>query len=156
MHVFRIVREKYLDSALSGRGAQLSNGFRWNSFGTSMVYTAQSRSLALLEIVVHLDLSVELPTDRFMVDIDIPDDIDREVVQLEDLPQGWNAKPPQRISQFIGDNFISNNSAAILEVPSSIIPKESNFLINPYHPDFSRIALAHATPFILDSRFGYF
>jgi len=156
MRTFRIVREKYLETALSGRGAQLSSGFRWNSYGTPMVYTAQSRSLALLEIAVHLDLSVELPKDRFMVEIEIPDELNKEILLVEDLPEGWNSKPAKRLTQRIGDQFIANNASAVLQVPSSIVPEESNFLLNSYHPDFSRISMNRAIPFELDSRFGYF
>jgi RES domain-containing protein len=75
MRVFRIEREKYLESTLKGIGAAMTDGYRWNSINTYLVYTADSRALATLEVSVHLDLSEDLPIDRFYVEIEIPDDI---------------------------------------------------------------------------------
>lgn len=75
MIVYRIEREKYLRSTLSGRGASMTKGYRWNSLSTKLVYTAESRALATLEVAVHLDLSQDLPKDRHYVEIEIPDDM---------------------------------------------------------------------------------
>ena len=75
MIVFRIEREKYLKTTLASIGASMSNGYRWNSLNSKLVYTAESRALATLEVSVHLDLSEDLPTDRYYVEIEIPDDI---------------------------------------------------------------------------------
>ncbi|MGB6036909.1 MAG: RES family NAD+ phosphorylase [Cryomorphaceae bacterium] len=152
MKVFRIVREKYLDSVLSGKGAQYSKGFRWNSFGTPIVYAAESRSLAVLEVTVHLDLSEDLPSDRYLVGIDIPDELEILALSLNDLPKGWDAKPPGKISQRIGDGFIQGNSAPVLRVPSSIISDEFNYLLNPLHKDFSKLKSLPPRPFRFDQR----
>lgn len=73
MRVFRVEREKYLSTTLNGIGAASSEGFRWNSLNTFLVYTAESRALATLEVSVHLDLSEDLPMDRYYVEIEIPD-----------------------------------------------------------------------------------
>jgi RES domain-containing protein len=152
MRVFRIVREKYIDSALSGRGAQRSNGFRWNSLGTPMVYTAESRSLAVLEVAVHLDLSEDLPTDRYLVGIEIPDDLEILTLQKSDLPEGWDSKPPEKLTQKMGDSFIQGNLSAVLRVPSSIIQDEYNYLLNPMHKDFARINSEVPVHFGFDKR----
>ncbi|SHN09219.1 hypothetical protein SAMN04488057_106175 [Cyclobacterium lianum] len=45
MKVYRIEREKYLKSTLTGQGAALTDGFRWNSRNTYLVYTSASRAL---------------------------------------------------------------------------------------------------------------
>lgn len=152
MKVFRIEREKYLNSTLSGQGASVSKGNRWNSLNTPMVYTAESRALATLEVWVHLDVSEDLPADRFLVEIDIPDDITIMEVKIDDLPDNWNAKPPIAATQIIGDDFVHQNEAAVMKVPSSIIPQESNYLINPAHPDAKRIKVVSKIPFALDKR----
>jgi RES domain-containing protein len=39
-----------------------------------------------------------------------------------------------------------------MEVPSAVIPPESNFLLNPHHADFRRLRLGRATPFHFDQR----
>ncbi|HEA30599.1 MAG TPA: RES domain-containing protein [Leeuwenhoekiella sp.] len=152
MKVFRIDREKHLDSTLSGIGASRTKGFRWNSLNTRMVYSSESRALAILEVAVHLDLAEDLPSDRYYVEIDIPDDITILEVQLGDLPDNWDAFPPTTITQLLGDDFVSQNEAAILKVPSSIVPEEFNYLINPLHDDVKNIKVARTKAMKFDKR----
>lgn len=153
MKVYRIEREKYLETTLSGVGAAMSKGYRWNSINTKLVYTAESRALAMLEVSVHLDLSEDLPIDRYYVDIEIPNDIIVLEVAIEDLPQDWDAKPPTFTTQTIGDDFVFQNEAAILKVPSSIVPQEFNYLINPNHIDAARIKVSSKSLMKFDIRF---
>lgn len=152
MIVFRIEREKYLATTLKGIGASMCEGYRWNSLNTKMVYTAESRALATLEVSVHLDLSEDLPLDRFYVEIEIPDEIIIQEVNIKDLPEDWNSKPPTSITQTIGDDFIDYNEAAVLKVPSSIVPMEYNYLINPNHQDISKIKVLNVNKMSFDSR----
>lgn len=153
MKVYRIERKKYLEVTLSGTGAVLTEGFRWNSPNTDLVYTSESRALATLEISVHLDLSEDLPTDRFYVEIEIPDEVEILELRTKDLPEYWGAYPPILETQFIGDDFVMGNSAAVLKVPSSIVPPEFNFLINPNHPEAKKIKVVSVEPLRFDKRF---
>jgi RES domain-containing protein len=152
MIVFRIEREKYLKTTLLGIEASRTDGYRWNSFNTRMVYTAETRALATLEVSVHLDLSEDLPDDRFYVQIEIPDELIIQEVKLEDLPEGWNSKPPGSATQTIGDDFVNYNESAVLRVPSSIVPEEYNYLINPNHPNSSKIKVLGTTKMDFDIR----
>ena len=152
MKVYRIEREKYLDSVLSGGGASKMEGFRWNSINTSAVYTSASRALATLEVSVHIDLSEDLPTDRFYVEIDIPEDVKIVELNMDDLPPNWDSKPPILETQFIGDDFVALRSAAVLKVPSSIVPPEFNYLINPAHPDSVKIKVISVEALVFDGR----
>jgi RES domain-containing protein len=152
MKVFRVEREKYLETTLEGIGAALTEGYRWNSLNTYLVYTTESRALAILEVSVHLDLSEDLPTDRYFVEIEIPDDIPILEIKIEDLPDDWDSKPPILETQYIGDDFVKEKNAAVLKVPSSIVQQEFNYLINPFHPDAEQITVVSATPFKFDSR----
>ncbi len=152
MRVFRIEREKYLTTTLQGIGAAFSEGFRWNSLNTYLVYTAESRALATLEVSVHLDLSEDLPTDRYYVEIDIPDDIEILELSTGDLPKNWDAKPPILATQFIGDDFVHGATAAVLKVPSCIVFPEFNYLINPNHPDAKSIKVISKVPMTFDGR----
>lgn len=152
MKVYRIEREKYLETTLSGTGASMAKGFRWNSFNTKLVYTAESRALATLEIAVHLDLAEDLPNDRYYVEINIPENLLTLEVKIEDLPDDWNSKPPSLTTQIIGDDFVFENDAAILKVPSSIVPEEFNYLINPNHPDSKKIKVTSKISMKFDSR----
>ncbi|NOU18008.1 MAG: RES family NAD+ phosphorylase [Bacteroidales bacterium] len=152
MIVYRIEREKYLKTTLSGTGASISKGFRWNSINTKLVYTSESRALAMLEVSVHLDLSEDLPTDRYFVEIEIPDKIVIQEVKIEDLPEDWNSKPPTLTTQTIGDDFVTQNESAVLKVPSSIVPQEYNYLINPNHPDAKKIKVIRKVSLNFDPR----
>lgn len=152
MRVYRIEREKYLNTTLKGIGAAMTEGYRWNSLNTYMVYTASSRALATLEVSVHLDLNEDLPNDRFYVEIDIPDEVVIMELPLEELPQGWDSKPPILETQYIGDDFVLSNDAAVLKVPSAIVPPESNYLINPNHPDAKKIKVVSVQKMVFDSR----
>ena len=152
MKVFRIEREKYLESTLEGIGAALTEGYRWNSLNTYLVYTAESRALATLEVSVHLDLSEDLPTDRYYVEIDIPDDVTILEINIDDLPEGWDSKPPTLETQYIGDDFVKEKNAAVLKVPSSIVKQEFNYLINPNHTDAEKISVISVAHFKFDSR----
>lgn len=149
MEVFRLTRSKY-DDPLSGIGAAL-RGARWNSLGVELLYTASNRSLAMAEVAVHLTLAT-LPKDFQMVTIEIPDDI--RMIQLEtcDLSPNWNAFPPVRSSQSIGDNFVREGSGCILRLPSVVTKGDYNVLINPHHPDFKRIRMVAKEPFPFDKR----
>jgi len=131
----------------------MTEGYRWNSLNTYLVYSAASRALALLEVSVHLDLSEDLPTDRFFVEIDIPDEVSILELAMNDLPEQWDAKPPILETQFIGDDFVNDRGAAILKVPSSIVPLEYNYLMNPHHPDSAQIKVISKTPLSFDNRF---
>ncbi len=152
MRVYRIEREKYLETTLKGIGAAMTEGYRWNSLHTHIVYTAASRALATLEISVHLDLHEDLPTDRFYVEIDIPDEIEILELEASDLPKNWGRKPPVLDTQSIGDSFVGANEYAVLRVPSSIVPPEYNFLINPNHKDASKIVVIATAPMLFDGR----
>jgi RES domain-containing protein len=154
MRVFRIEREKYLKTTLSGIGASMSEGFRWNSFNTRIVYTAETRALATLEVSVHLDLSEDLPSDRHYVEIEIPDSLLILEVNPKGLPKGWDAKPPILITQTIGDDFVNYKEAAVLKVPSAIVPQEFNYLINPNHKDADKIKVVSTAKMHFDTRLG--
>lgn len=153
MRVFRIEREKYLNGTLKGIGSAISEGFRWNSRNTYLVYTSESRALATLEVSVHLDISEDLPTDRYYVEIDIPEDVEILELKFKDLPLEWDAKPPSLVTQYIGDDFVHSNDAAVLKVPSSIVPPEYNYLINPNHPDSKKIKVISKELLRFDKRF---
>lgn len=150
MKLFRIERKKYFDEVLSGKGASYSNENRWNSLGTSLIYTSENRSLALLEILVHLDLRTELPKDRLIVELEIPD----ESPFLDIF--GFSIDFKNRFeTQKMGDYFIKENKHLLLKVPSAITPEEFNFLINPNHADAKDIKIVKAIPLIFDNRFKF-
>lgn len=147
MEAWRIARTGDRAKAFSGEGARLYGG-RWNSPGVRMVYAAGSRSLAILEILVHLNKAGSLGS-YFLYEIEI----DATLVQnVANVPQGWNAEPPTAISQSIGDAWVRAASHPVLTVPSAVVPEERNYLLNPAHPGFTKLRLGNAQPYRLDPR----
>jgi len=149
MLVFRLSKGKYKDE-LSGFGAAL-NGQRWNSKGTEVIYTAQSRALALSEVAVHLPLGI-LPKDYHMVVIELPDNLTIHPIDSNDLPDGWDAVPALPICQHFGDDLVMNNEYAALKVSSVVVKGDFNFIINPKHKDFKKIKIIDTYPFPFDPR----
>jgi RES domain-containing protein len=64
----------------------------------------------------------------------------------------WRKVPPQDATRDIGTTWLKDLASAVLVVPSSIIPEERNFLLNPLHPDFSKILISHPQSFSFDNR----
>ncbi len=149
LSAWRITKQKHAKSAFDGEGARLYGG-RWNSPGTRMIYTAQSQSLAVLEVLVHLD-SPELLKKYVLFEVSIDLSCMRDL-DFSLLPRNWKADPAPAKVQAIGDDWVAGGSSAVLRVPSTLVPGESNFLLNPRHPDFAKLRIARAHPFQFDPR----
>jgi RES domain-containing protein len=145
---WRIVKEKYLASAFTGEGAADYAG-RWNLPGTRMAYTSESQALAALELLVHLNPPVFFKYKAIRIQFD---ESLVERLSPEELPAEWQAEPPSLLTQRLGSRWASGARSVALAVPSAIIPEEVNFLINPLHPDFSRIKIEPAVDFAFDAR----
>jgi RES domain-containing protein len=149
MEVFRLTREKFARH-LSGKGASIK-GARWNSPGIELVYTAANRSLAMAEVAVHFSLAT-IPDDYVMMTIYIPDDISLKKLRISDLPPNWNIFPFPAATQVVGDRFALAGKYCVLQIPSSVTKGDHNFLINPAHPDFSKIRILAREKFPFDKR----
>ena len=149
MIIFRLSRSKY-SSDLSGKGAEKTGG-RWNSKGTAMVYTSDSRALCTAEIAVHTQLGI-LPKDFLLVSIKIPDDLKIKMIPKRHLTSNWNSIPHSGTTQELGDGFVKANEFAVMKVPSAVVSGDFNYLINPFHPDASKIKITKTEAFTFDQR----
>jgi RES domain-containing protein len=68
------------------------------------------------------------------------------------LPENWRDHPPPPALSAIGERWARERRTAILSVPSVVIPHERNFILNPAHPQFARIAIDPPQPFTFDPR----
>ncbi len=149
---WRIVTKKRLPDALSGEGARLGGG-RWNHVGIPVVYASESLSLAALELFIHFTRKdITITKSLLAIPVKIPDLIKVIDVSVKDLKPGWELSPPGDFTKDLGTAWVKEGLSAILRVPSAIVPEEHNLVINPKHPDFSRIALGAPRPFALDER----
>jgi len=147
MKVYRISNCKYIDD-LNGTGAASFSG-RWHNKGTYILYTAASPSLALLESVVHISNIVTV--NYCMICLKIPEDSITKINPNE-LPENWFANPSPDIIKNIGDHFVFNNRFLALQLPSAIMPEESNYLLNPNHPLFKQVKVVYKRSLEVDKR----
>lgn len=115
-----------------------------------MVYVADSLALATLEILVH-GVPYETLKRFYCIPAKIPEDLITEVNQKK-LPTNWRKDPPPATLQKIGNKWIKDHRSAVLRVPSAVIPVEFNCIINPDHPDFSKIKIGRKQRHALDVR----
>lgn len=152
MRVWRLCREAYAEDPLGGRGGLFVSG-RWHSRGRRVVYTAGSLALAALELLVHVDADL-LPSDLVRLEIDVPDDLGVSRIGVDELPKSWRAYPAPAALRKCGDRWLREASTPVLEVPSAVVPEESNWVLNPEHADARRIRVASIRAFTLDPRLG--
>jgi RES domain-containing protein len=151
IRVYRIVRRPYSKTPLAGEGAYRFGG-RWSSPGTRIAYAAEHLSLAMIEYFVHIEAS-DPPKDLVVVAADIPDSVSRVVLTPQKLPPNWRQVPAPPSLAASGDSFAAERKSAVLVLPSALVPSESNWLINPLHPEFAEIQVRPAEPFQYDARF---
>lgn len=148
MELYRIVFEKWADRlyapGISGR---------WNLEGEFVVYSSSSRSLCMAESMVH-KLGQGLLGARFcMMVLEVPDELLHEEIGLDQLPSDWRLESSYKLSQPLGSRWYQAMASPLLKVPSALVPKDHNWVINARHPDFGSIRLKDREPFLYDGRF---
>jgi RES domain-containing protein len=146
---WRITKRKHARTAFTGKGASDFGG-RWNNPGTAVVYVSESQALAALEMLVHLDAAELLQKYVFIevtFDQSLVEDVDRAK-----LPVNWHADPYPSNLPAIGDEWAAARTSVVLRLPSALVPAESNYLLNPRHPDFTHVEIGKPTDYRFDPR----
>lgn len=146
---WRITNNKHAKDAFSGEGAKLYGG-RWNPIGCKAVYAADSLSLAILELIVHV-----VEDDDLQNYVAIPVELeDSKVINWskKKFPKNWDSLPVSDQTQNMGKKWLEEKQSLALKVPSSVVPNDSNFVFNPAHPDFSSLKIGTPQPIKIDSR----
>jgi RES domain-containing protein len=133
MRVFRIGAAAFTRTrkeAFSGQGGVYASA-RWHSAGRPIVYTAQSLSLAALEILVRLKQTNDIQP-FYAYSMEIPDHL---ILTPKSFPLRWKSRIA--VSRAFGDAWLKTNNLPALRVPTAITPGEWNVLVNPLHPQFS-------------------
>jgi RES domain-containing protein len=148
LRVWRLARRRY--ASFDGEGSRRAGG-RWNLRGTPLVYTSESLALAALEYLVNVDPDTA-PGDLVAICATIPEGVAVKVVTAGELPRNWRRFPAPPELAVLGTTWAESLETAVLRVPSVVVPQESNFLLNPGHPDFAKIVLQPPIPFAFDAR----
>lgn len=146
--VWRITTARFAKTAFSGEGARLFGG-RWNPKGWDVVYTAESQSLALLEMMVQDD---PLRAHYVLIAAQLPKDLREERIEASQLPRNWRTLGARDTLQSLGKAWLEAGKTAVLCVPSAVVPAERNYLLNPQHRDFAKIALGKPQSLQTDTR----
>lgn len=149
MLVYRIANVKFKEYTLSGVGAEKFGG-RWNDVGVRAVYCSENRALSLLEYYIHSDNVALLPKEILLAVIEIQDDL--EIIELTKLPEKWKVYPYSTSTTGIFGKFVKDKNIFALKVPSTIIPMEFNYILNPLHPEFGRIRVKEFLKIPIDTR----
>lgn len=150
MRVWRICRKPHANDALNGRGGLFASG-RWHTKGRRVIYTSGTLSLATLEVLVHVDHDL-MPQDFVQIEIDLPNYCEVELINQKKFPADWRSSPSPEKLQQLGNIWLEEGRTPVLEVPSAVIPEETNFLLNPAHVDAKKITVISVSDFQYDPR----
>jgi len=150
IQAWRLDKAKRAKDAFTGEGARRVSG-RWHHQGVPVVYVSESLALSVLEKFVHLGFDASHIKFTYFK-IEIPDSVPVEKLRTADLPADWTAEPPRDATKEIGSLWAKEARTAVLRVPSVLVPKRRNYLINPAHRDFRKIRITGPLPFVFDAR----
>jgi RES domain-containing protein len=148
MLVYRVGKTKHAND-LSGEGAKI-NGGRWNQKSVPCLYTSESRALSLLEYTVNVNIE-EIPRALSIATIEIPDS---EILVIDEysLPGNWKKAPAPSSTQDFGTNLLKTSKKAVFQIPSSVIPQEFNYILNPLHTNSRNFKIKSITDLVYDIR----
>jgi RES domain-containing protein len=147
MRIYRIGDERH--PLWDGTGAALVGG-RWSSPGRQVIYGSLSYACAMLEILAHANIGRIPLTHRYVI-ADVPEGVTVERHDQNTLPYGWDAENNSAARSF-GDHWLREARSALLLMPSVVAKLEWNALVNPAHPDVTKLALSTAENVVWDKR----
>ncbi len=134
---------------LDGIGGTFADG-RWHSRGDLVVYFGGSAAITVLERLAHTDPDL-LPDDLRLAQFEFAGPVsESNIDEFGGLPEDWIRD--ENATRRIGERWRQGASSCLLAVPSAILPEESNFVINPQHPDSRRLRLIRERRFSFDAR----
>lgn len=149
MQVYRIAKTPYIHD-LTGIGSRTYGG-RWNHTGIGLIYTSETRALATLETLVHVPLSI-VPAGYSIAIIQIPESVSIHHIALSKLPKNWKTYPALTMLGELGTKWANERKTLLLKVPSAIVEKEYNILINPLHAEMKLVKILKVKEYTFDGR----
>jgi RES domain-containing protein len=148
MLVYNIRKERYSHQLIASGVAN-----RWNKNDEFIIYTGSSRALSALELIVHKSsIGVNTSYKLLVIDLKIGEK-DITEITIEQLPENWRSIKSYVLLQSLGSDWYKKQKTLVLKVPSAIVSKEYNYLINTKHPDFSKkVNLKEIEDFLWDER----
>lgn len=149
MILYRFSRKEH-GGDLSGKGAELYGG-RWNSKGIPVVYAAESRALAVTEIIAYAPPGF-IPEGYVLNIIEVAEPVVACRIELNMLVDDWERYPHGKETKLLGDGLLKERNCLLIKVPSALVQGEFNYLLNPLHPDFPQVKVIEVLPFNFNER----
>lgn len=147
--VWRLCTDHREPWAFTGEGSARRAG-RWNPLGVRVVYCAESRSLAAMEVLVNVDEPARLFLANWVM---VPAVISADCVEKPArVPETWRQTPHSAETQAFGAAWARERRSVALRLPSVVVPGEFNYLVNPLHADFERVKIGKPERFTFDPR----
>jgi RES domain-containing protein len=80
------------------------------------------------------------------------DDGEMETVEAGVLPRDWGAPVAPASNRALGDAWLDRALVPVLRVPSAVIPRSWNFVLNPAHPGFASVEIGSGEVLTIDPR----
>ncbi|SEB00420.1 RES family NAD+ phosphorylase [Pedobacter hartonius] len=148
MQIYRLSKQPYSGDT-EGLGSRL-NGGRWNNAGIPCIYASESRALAILEYAANIELN-SIPRNLNITTYEIPEAEFRSF-KISELPGDWQSHPGPQSTKDFGSKLFLEKEYLGVKLPSSIIAKEYNYLINPLSAKMELVKVLNASDFIFDVR----
>ncbi len=117
-----------------------------------MLYAAGSLALATLEMLVHLE-DEEVLADYSYAAVRFEENLMLPVEKIGQLPSNWREFPiPDAVRQ-IGNKWVQSGASAVLRVPTAILPREFNYMVNLEHQAAGGVKFGGVEQFVFDKRF---
>jgi RES domain-containing protein len=117
IRAWRLCKRSRVAGAFDGQSAA-QNPARWNGSGVAVVYTAESRSLASLEVLVHTEDTQALAAVNWAM---IPVSIDESLIEmLQALPVDWRQLPAPLSTREVGTRWVAESRSAVLQLPHEL------------------------------------
>jgi RES domain-containing protein len=148
MELFRIVKDVFSKKLVASGRAN-----RWNFDDQFIIYTGSSRSLSSLELIVHQNsISPSFKYKVMIISIVDEENLFTSILQ-KDLPKTWRSMSSYPTLQQLGSEWYNMGKSLVLKVPSAVIPKEYNYLINANHHEFNtKVTLVRTEDYFWDDR----
>ena len=117
MVLYRVVSHKK-NARLNGRGAAHSKVNRWNSYGTELIYTSESRELAISEVSSYVPIGL-LPDPHLLV-IEVDSKALIKEMEEYEYPNNWDEVQPNDRTRILGDQFYNKGKCIGLKVQGSL------------------------------------
>ena len=136
----------YVD--LSGEGGRVASA-RWHSAGQRIVYLAESPAVAMLELLVHMECDVENLPDFTLLKISAPETLKISPLDPSENPD-WREQP--EFTRKMGNVWLQKRENSLARVPSAVVPRAWNFLLNPERPDAKQVQISEVIKERFDTR----